>query len=106
MDHVYRIRNKKTGLFYTGHTSGEAWKKGGKFYKRISDVKNAIIQKLGWHYDYYSKNKIPNEWTTLLDDLEIITYEISEPKESGSLSGMEVYAEHLKKNPRNRIDLI
>lgn len=61
---VYKVRDKKTGLFSTG-TSSPRWIKSGKVWASLGNIKN--------HYNMYLKwyKKIPDTW-------EIVEFELLE----------------------------
>lgn len=69
---VYRIQNKKTGLFKYGGAGG-GWGKKGKFWNGIGPLK--LHLSMLREYDKIPKNSIPADWTILEYDLSI-----SEPR--------------------------
>lgn len=70
---VYKIRDKKTGLFSTGGTIPR-WKKVGKTWSGLGPITNHLVM---WcdRYDYKNGKRtvidIPSEW-------EIVKYELTE----------------------------
>jgi len=75
---MYKIRNKKTGLFYSQLNANywdlknSSWNKTGKIWNRLMDIEKIIARLRN------STRTEELEW--FLEDLEIVEYEIVEKR--------------------------
>lgn len=71
---VYKVRNKKTGLFSTGGTSPK-WKPIGKIWTSLSAVKIHLSQFKTWSWEkqkYVKDGLVSEDWEILEFDLSLV----------------------------------
>lgn len=96
---VYKIRNKKTGLYSTGGTSPK-FTKSGKTWSQLSHLKNHLNQAIVtiWKRDGNSQHvKLQNDFDAYRD-CEIVTYKIVQEEEPNPpFELMEFFSAELRK---------
>jgi len=76
---IYKIRNKKTGLFSKGGSdclqSDYGWSKSGKSWTGMGPLKNHLAQYVGSiGYSGYNKDRFSVNLARIIDEWEIVSF--------------------------------
>lgn len=76
---IYKIRNKKTGLFSKGGTtcliSQNGWSKSGRSWTGMGPLKNHLAQYVGAvDYSGYLNNRYAENLAQIIDEWEIVSF--------------------------------
>jgi hypothetical protein len=87
---IYKIRNKKTGLFSTGtmepkwNNNGKVWRKRSHMLSHLTQFRDQWVRADKYRFRGYLEDRV-TEYLCFYDNAEVVTYELTE-KEARDVS--------------------